>query len=176
MASIGYSKVFWNFLVFAIIQTVFFYYVISDFVFNIIDDKVQSIGGIMTKQMSQSQLNNLKQQLEKDISASKDNIDVKSAERDNNNIDFLMKTIGPLIAGGLFVFAFTFWGAWNSSVSITGTDYAVFGVILGSYLTEVALFFIMMNRYEFIGTVEILKAINKKLTPLTPANVRNLYQ
>ena len=169
MVALGLSKVFWNFLVFAIIQTVFFYEIVSEFVFKIIDDKVYRIGGIMAKQMPEYQLKSLETQLEQEIAAEEDKVKMKRKVRDLSNWEFLQRTVGPLIFGGLMAFGITFWRAWDSDVDITGTDYAVFAVILGSYLTEVGLFFIMMNRYEFIGTTEILSAINKKLRPFSPS-------
>jgi len=167
MELLGLSKVFWNFLVFAIIQTVFFYEIVSEFVFKIIDDKVYRISGIMAKQMPEYQLKKIEAQLEKEIAEESPNIKLESKARDTKNWDFLLKKIGPLVLGGLLAFGITFWKSWDDNI-ITGTDYAVFAVILGSYLTEVGIFFIMMNRYEFIGTVEILSAVNKKLRPFSP--------
>lgn len=168
MVVLGLSKVFWNFLVFAIIQTVFFHTIVSEFAFKIIDDKVTRLGTIISKYMPDSQLAQLEKKLQQSLDSSREATEMEKKKRSVSNYDFLLKTVGPLILGGALAFGITFWSAWDSPTQITPIDYAVFGVILGSYLTEVGIFFILMNRFEYIGTTEIIKKINDKLPPRIP--------
>jgi len=155
------SKVFLNFIVFVLVQTIFFYSVVSEFVIKVIQSKTKSLSGILIKNLNKRDLNILKGNLERDINRDKDKFNKATKVRGQDNKEFLIEKLKWLFLGGVLAFGITFgFSLYNNCIS--GIDLAVFLVIIFSYATEILIFFVMFNRYEFIGTQEIVKIINKQ--------------
>lgn len=162
---IAFAKIAFNFLIFAIIQTVFFHTIISQFVDKVIEDKMSKVGDIIRGNLNAKQRAILEQRLQRSLNESRSRTMIIEESRAKKNLRLLVKTIGPLVAGGAFVFVWTLCSALGKKQVNWEVDLWIGLVLIFSYMTEIALYFILFNRYEFIGTAEILKIINDELAP-----------
>lgn len=163
MAYLDWSKVSWNLLIFVIIQSLFFYAVSSEFVLNIVEDKAYRLGRIVANQipadyrgMAEKEVKDRENELEVEVELSRD-------ERNIKNRNLLLARMAPWFGGGLLILLITTWLSLSQEDINFLPELSIYGIILLSYLTEVILFFLMVKRYEYVGTFEILKIINDKL-------------
>ena len=154
------SKVLLNFVVFVIIQTIFFYAVVSEFVVTVIQDKTDSLSNIFINNLNQTELNIIRNDLKRDIDENNERIKKINEERNEYNQKFLFNKMIWLLLGGILLFAITVGYSWDT---INSVDKYVYLFIAFSYITELFIYLIVFKRHEFIGTLEIVKIINKKL-------------
>lgn len=149
-------NILFNILIFVVIQSIFFFTVSAGFVNNIISDKVGRISDLFYKQLQRPQKLLLLEQLKEDKVKIQDKAEQDKKTRDTKNINDLLIKMGIpagvaivlfLITG--FAYGFSFW--------------YVYVFMFTAYATEVGVFFILMNRFEYIGTFEILDIINDNL-------------
>jgi len=187
MGYIDFSKVSWNLLIFVIIQSVFFYAVSSDFVLGIVTNKSQRLGKIIVDQIpkngvklpddmripsnfprnSDDYLQNVKQNLNNRETELEVEAEMEREKRNQKNKDLLIVRMAPWFTVGLLALLI------STGLAFSGGEFGipiwpeltVYVLILLSYATEVSLFFLMLKRYEYIGTFEILKVINDQLPP-----------
>ena len=93
--------------------------------------------------------------------------EVERVKRNKKNRDLLIARIAPWFGVGLLSLLVTTglaFGGGEFGVAVW-PELSIYGIILLSYATEVMLFFLMLKRYEYIGTFEILKTVNDQLPP-----------
>jgi len=153
------SKVLYNILIFMIVQGVFFYTVSASFANNIISDKVGRISDIFYKQLQRPQKELLLRQLKDDKAKIQDEVVLDKQQRDRDNLILLLYRLGipSAIVLGIFV------GLLYTGDSDFWANKFAYIFMFFAYATEAGIFFILMNRYEYIGTFEILDKINEQL-------------
>jgi len=168
-----FSNVLFNIFIFIVIQAIFFYYVSATFANNIIEDKVNRISDIFYKQLQLPQKQLLLQQLEQEKVNIEEQAALDKQKRDATNAVFLLVRMG--IIAGLALLGF-----FGSVYAIWGFDFSCYDrwayfFMMMAYTTEVGVYFILMNRFEYIGTFEILKKINEKLPEINLSMFRQQY-
>lgn len=174
-------KILFNILIFIIVQSLFFYTISAGFANNIIADKVSRISDLFYKQLQRPQKELLLRQLKEDRESIVEQVNKDKAERDKKNQIFLLYRMGipAAITLGLFLISLYMLGAggvslqgivntfssWSGLKSSLAAG-SVYIFMLFAYLTEVGIYTILMQRYEYIGTFEILDIINKELPEL----------
>lgn len=153
-------KILFNILIFIIIQSLFFYFISAGFANNIIEDKVSRISDIFYKQINRPQKQVLLEQLVRDKEEIEDKVKQDKKERDKKNQIFLLYRMGIPAGITLILFLISLYGL---GFSVLTSSISAYIFMLFAYITEVGVFGILMNRYEYIGTFEILDIINKKL-------------
>lgn len=143
------SKIVLNFIVFVALQTLFFYFVVSKFSLTIFKSKLKLISDFLKSTLDPNELLVLKNSLAFDIQQSSSKVQTSIENREKENISFLYKAISPILISSIVIFALLI---SFSSKKPDSQYYKILLVIIFSYFTEIAFFFIVMNRYEFIGT------------------------
>ena len=179
-------KILFNILLFIIVQSLFFFWVSAGFANDIISDKVSRISDIFYKQLQRPQKEILLRQLKEDRESIVEQVNKDKTERDKKNAIFLLYRMGipAAITLGLLIISsymigvggISLQGIINTVSSWSGLKSALaeksaYVFMLFAYLTEVGIFLILMNRYEYIGTFEILDMINKELPELDINNL-----
>lgn len=161
-------KVLFNILIFIIIQSLFFYFISAGFANNIIADKVSRISNIFYKQLQKPQKELLLRQLKEDRESIVEQVNKDKAERDRQNQIFLLYRMGIPAAITLGLFLFSLFGL---GLSVFTASLSAYVFMIFAYLTEVGIYTILMERYEYIGTFEILDIINKELPEIDLNNM-----
>ena len=164
-------QVAFNIFLFIVIQCLFFYFISSSFVQNIIQDKIARITDIFFKQLEPVQKKMILADLEEEIKKIKPKAEQKKKENAEKNAKMMLLNPGsPLfiapsfIAGfALLLFIVPFIFSSEQLFTFSWEFFLPLFYMLLAYSTEIGIFLILMNRYEYIGTFEILNKINKKL-------------
>lgn len=150
-------KILFNIFIFILIQTLFFYFISAEFVNRIIHEKVSRISGIFFKQLNTTQREVVYNYLEKQQIDDAPKVVSEKNTRDAKNCEFLLLRMGipALLTFILF----------NTSLFVVGlkmftSNISAYIFMICAYITEIGVFAILMNRYEYIGTLEILNIIN----------------
>ena len=185
-----FSKVSWNLLIFVIIQSVFFYTISSDFVLGIVTHKAERLGKIIVDQVptgveeedtgipagivpvdfpgsSDAFLGEMQQNLEEREVELEVEAEIEKEARNVKNRDLILARMAPWFGAGLLALLVSTslaFGGGEFGVAVW-PELTVYAIILLSYATEISLFFLMLKRYEYIGTFEILKVVNDQLPP-----------
>ena len=161
-------KVLFNILIFIVIQSLFFYFISAGFANNIIEDKVSRISDIFYKQLERPQKEVLLQKLKKDKQEIEGDVKKDKVTRDKKNQIFLLYRMGipAVITLGLFIISLLGLGFTALTTSMWAYIFMMF-----AYFTEAGVFGILMNRYEYIGTFEILDIINDKLPEIEVSKI-----
>ena len=162
------SLLFWNLLIFIVFQSIFFYFISSAFLFEVLDSKISAIGKFAINGLSKTELEVLKTSLVQNVEEIKDQAEKDEAKRAIENKEFLIERIKNdwlRWVGILFVLS-------GIGLVVSGSsnwyNVGLMSIVVFAYLTEVWLFFFMMKPYEYIGTYEIIKYINDKIDPSLP--------
>ena len=162
------SLLFWNLLIFIVFQSLFFYFISSAFLFEVIDSKIKAIGKFAINGLDDSQLEILKGSLIQKLEEVHDEAMDAEARRAENNKDFLIEKIGYDWVGWVSTLFIISLSGLVLSGSFSKFNIMLMTAVIIAYLTEIWLFFFMMKPYEYIGTYEIIKYVNDRLEPRLP--------
>lgn len=144
-----FSKIILNFIIFVSLQTLFFYFVVSRFSLTIFNKKIKLYTDFFKQNIPSSDLLALKNFLINDIEQNSSSIQQLADQRNIENINFLFFGVAPIIIISFILF---FLLILKSSIKPDLNYLKILIIIFFSYSTEIAFYFIVMNRYEFIGT------------------------
>lgn len=169
-------QVAFNIFLFIVIQSIFFYFVSSSFVKNVIQDKIGRITDIFYKQLNPAQKQIMAKKLEKEIQVLTPKAEESKRENEIKNAHLMLtKPIAPsyIASLALILFIVPFIFSKDKLFNFSWEFFLPLLYMLLAYGTEVGVFFILMNRYEYIGTFEILNRINNNLPSIENTNIFN---
>lgn len=150
-----------NIIIFFGLQFLFFYYIMQYMYADIIKDKVNTLIELMklNKDYKTIILNYIKNNYKQTKSDAEENIKLK------NNINSKLTLIYIIIPYSIVIILLFINLLLNkTSVSWNSLDtFNVFIIIL-AYITEIYFFYFILNKYIFIGDINLLNNINLNLT------------
>ena len=133
------------------LQTLFFFYIVSEFSNTIIGNRLDSVIEYIKSNYEPLQIDQLKKSIEGN-SINRDYIEELKKNRVESNIQYLLLSIGPLFIICLTSYILITWRYVNLNM-----DYLkIVGIILLSYISEILFFYIVVRRYNYIESLSSL--------------------
>jgi fructose-specific phosphotransferase system IIC component len=153
--------IFLNAFVFSIVQTLFFWYVISNQVENTIDKLTEGVGKIADES---AELSVLTETYIKKLDADEGMIEraaVQKQKRRQKNIKLLQYYIYPVIAVFFGFVVLCLFAMFVTRERLTFIDTILLAMVVGAFSTEFVFYFIVIEPAEYISLAEVIARTTK---------------
>ena len=145
MNTIDYVLILTNVLVFIVVQTLFFKFIMSRLVIKIIKKNLKKI----------------KHLIPNNIIVNVDNVKLQKNKKENKkiNLDIIIKNIVYPIIGIVLLIILLVYVSWLKNNKWYKYHFILLGLIIFAYITEFLIYFLVVNKYEYLNIYQSIKSV-----------------
>ena len=151
MNAIDLVLILTNVLVFIVVQTLFFKFIMSRLVIKIIKKNLKKIKHLIPNSI----------EIEINERKLKDN----KAENNKINLDIIIKNIVFPIIGIISLIVILLCVCWLRNNKWHKYHFILVGLIIFAYITEFLIYFLVVNKYEYLNIYQGIKTVLKEQNP-----------